>query len=158
MKTIDRFWSKVDRSGGFDSCWVWRGRKLRGYGKFDYDSKTVFAHRFSYEQNFGKAPIGKCVCHSCDNPSCVNPRHLWIGTNQDNVNDKVKKGRSHGAHKGEKHHKAVLTEAQVLEIINSTKSQSVLAAQFGVHQVNISLIKRGVIWKHLQPQQKLLEK
>lgn len=103
-KTIpaeQRFWNKVDRRGR-DDCWEWLGAKLpRGYGIIGVGdsragSATTGAHRFSYELHYGPIPDGYYVMHSCDNPSCVNPHHLSVGTPADNNHDTVRKGRRKG--------------------------------------------------------------
>ena len=88
---MDRFWNKVNKT---DSCWLWIGSKNpKGYGKVKYKRKTIAAHRFSYELHYGPIPIGMYVCHKCDIRNCVNPEHLFLGTAQDNMDDKVNKGR-----------------------------------------------------------------
>ena len=77
----------------FGGCWLWGGGKnKKGYGQFFLNSRRL-AHRVSYELFVGPIPDKLCVLHTCDAPSCVNPNHLWLGTNQDNINDRVKKGR-----------------------------------------------------------------
>jgi HNH endonuclease len=86
-----RFWEKVDRSG---DCWVWTaGTAHFGYGQFHLDGKPEKAHRISWILTYGPIPEGLLVCHHCDNPPCVNPRHLFVGSHRDNALDKVAKGR-----------------------------------------------------------------
>ena len=88
-----RFWKRVDKSS---DCWIWTGFIDKdGYGTFRNDPKSHGgrAHRFSYELVYGKIPEGYEVCHYCDNPSCVNPSHLWLGTRLTNEQDKTRKGR-----------------------------------------------------------------
>ena len=104
----ERFWKKVKKIK--NGCWNWTGgRTSAGYGEFC----KQLAHRFSYKIMNGKIPKGKVIIHICDNPSCVNPKHLMVGTQGDNVRDSSKKHRiSHG--EGRPQHK--LTEIQVLEI------------------------------------------
>lgn len=89
-RDIERFWSKVDKSG---ECWLWTGGKSGGYGYFKVNGSTLRANRLAYEIEHGEIPEGMLVCHSCDTPACVNPAHLWLGTDKDNQADKVAKGR-----------------------------------------------------------------
>lgn len=90
-KAIQQFWSKVDKSG---ECWIWLGSKTQGgYGLFRFSGKRAYAHRFTYELTHGSIPDGLHICHTCDNPSCCNPAHLWAGTPVDNMADRDRKGR-----------------------------------------------------------------
>lgn len=138
-------------------CWNWTaGLVGGGYGKFFVDGKTVLAHRFSWELHVGPIPEGDgyhgiCVCHDCpsgDNPACVNPEHLFLGTNQDNVDDRSKKGR-HVVPKGSAHARAKLTEEQALEIYHSKDLLREIAARYGVGISIVSQIKTKQRWKHI---------
>lgn len=153
-----RFWSKV-RVLSDDMCWIWIGpRTSTGYGQFDFILESgqrrykVKAHRFSYVVSYKKSAHGLEVCHDCptgDNPLCVNPAHLWLGTQLDNITDMVSKNRHiKGATSGH----AKLTELQVLEIYDLHGAgwmQKDIAARFGVHSVTISDIVCGRTWKYL---------
>lgn len=141
-RTIERFEEKVDKSG---NCHIFTGRiQPNGYGQFRKGGKTMYAHRAAYE--LYKGDIGdKYVCHTCDNRSCVNPEHLFLGSFQDNMDDMTTKMR-HAF--GERNPHAKLDEGQVREIRTMTGTQEEIAAKFGVTRSLISLIKSGKIWKH----------
>jgi len=148
----DRFWSKVDRKSDSE-CWHWMGHKSPlGYGRFTYQrGKTQQATRIAWFLWHGEFPPANLqVCHSCDNPPCVNPNHLWLGTGKENMEDMARKGRAHPSGlKGEAHPRARLTEADVLAIYNSPESSRSLAQKYGVTQTAVFWIKSGRNWSHL---------
>jgi hypothetical protein len=88
---MERFWAKVEKQES--GCWVWQGATRSGYGAIKIDGKVKGTHRVSFEMANGPIPEGLLVCYSCDNPPCVNPDHLWLGTYEDNARDGWKKGR-----------------------------------------------------------------
>ena len=106
---MNRFWSKVNKNTE-SGCWEWTaGRDGHGYGKFYLHGKDIGAHRASWEIHNGKIPEaegyhGMCVLHKCDNPLCINPSHLWLGTNLDNMRDRDKKGRAAHMRNNNKQH------------------------------------------------------
>lgn len=130
-------------------CWLWDGNwTCKGYGKFGYKGGNNLAHRASYEIHVKEIPEGLWILHSCDVPCCVNPEHLFLGTQQDNVDDMERKGR--GRHpRGEAHGRAKLTENQVRDIRTDVRSQRFLAELYGVSPLIISLTRRRKIWKHV---------
>ncbi len=136
----DRFWSKVDKSG---DCWEWTGYRLpEGYGRVTVNNKQVLAHRLVIELEGSDIPSGMLVCHHCDNPPCVNPDHLFIGTSLDNTIDMKNKRRS-----GRK-----LTYDQVVEIKAALKRGerlTPLARKYAVNVSSIWLIKDNRNWKHV---------
>lgn len=143
----EKFWRKVNKKSGKE-CWEWTASKFRrGYGQLSHGQKNLKAHRVSYVLHFGNIPDGKLVCHRCDNPSCVNPEHLFLGSQFDNVKDQIAKGRRHDV-RGEKNGMAKLTEKEVNKIRKEYKlgkvSQYFLAAKFGVSQGHISEIINNV--------------
>jgi hypothetical protein len=146
-----RFWSKVDITNLFD-CWNWTNYKNHsGYGVLGINNKTILAHRLSYQFAFGQIKDNLQVLHKCNNPACVNPAHLYLGTNQDNVDYKVKNNRQSRLI-GEKNPKTKLTEIQVhciIELLDDNISQVEIAKQFSVTPTAISDIKRGKNWKHI---------
>lgn len=146
-KTIEeQFWSKVRREGD-NECWPWIGAKnTAGYGNIKFQGKYVNAHRVSFQLHFGQILPGYYVCHSCDNPSCVNPSHLFQGLPWENDADKIQKKRHVF---GERHPKSKLKEEQVKKIFAEVGTQENIAKKYNVSRRLIGLIKNGVIWKHL---------
>jgi hypothetical protein len=155
----ERFWSFVDKDGKqvdyvIGRCWKWLGsiNKHNGYGRFWIDNDTVMAHRYSYELHVGKIPNNLLVLHKCDNPDCTNPEHLFLGTNLDNVRDKISKGRN-ANQSGENNPRAKLKENEVIEIrqLYSTGYylQKELAIMFNTPLSSINQIITGKRWKYL---------
>lgn len=147
----DRFWSKVDKLSE-DGCWEWTGFLMNtGYGGFhSVHGELVLSHRQSWILTNGDIPEGMKVLHRCDNRKCVNPTHLFLGTDSDNVADMVAKNRQA---RGETQGHAKLTTAQVLQIRHYYKcgnSQKVIAQLFDVDKATIGEIVRREIWKHVR--------
>ncbi|MHB0992643.1 MAG: HNH endonuclease signature motif containing protein [Burkholderiales bacterium] len=150
----DRFWKKVIKS---ENCWEWVGNKNnKGYGQLSKGGRlgNALAHRVSYEIHNGKIPGGLFVLHKCDNPGCVRPDHLFLGTNSDNMQDMLKKGRFKSKSlKGEKCKFSKLNESQVMEIKNRLlhgDKARLIARAYGVSDCCISGIKCGKTWKHIE--------
>jgi len=142
---LARFWAKVNKRGP-DDCWEWTACTLKsGYGQFKIGTSNYTATRVSYAIA-NEDPGDLCVCHECDNPKCVNPAHLWLGTFLEDMKDKCTKKRQAC---GETSGSSVLTETQVREILGSKERQQILADRYGVTNCTISCIKRGETWKHL---------
>jgi hypothetical protein len=149
-----RFWKYVDKKGE-NECWNWIGfKKQTGYGQIrgldkNRKSKMLRSHRVSWILTNGEIPDSLCVLHKCDNPSCVNPKHLFLGTIKDNVQDMIKKGRNF-LRTGIRIRRAKLKEHEVIEIINSKKPGSFLSKLYGVSNSTIYLIKGRGSWKGLK--------
>lgn len=150
-----RFWSKVDQSAGPDACWPWTGHKQpKGYGAFSIGRKFIGAHRFSYILAHGSIPDGLYICHHCDNPSCVNPSHLFAGTMSDNSIDMYKKGRRiFIGKKGQEHPRAKLTNQDVVNIREEYVPEKVsvykLAEKYNVSSSAIFAIIKHRSWSHI---------
>jgi len=145
---LDRFWSKVNKT---HTCWLWVASKRNadGYGSFDYNSKTVLAHRMTYEIKKGPIPNGKCVLHKCDTPLCVRPSHMFLGTHLDNSVDKIKKGRSRVLI-GESNGNSKLTYQQAQWIRNQeTINPKAVAERFNVSLWTVYRVTRGKSWRHV---------
>lgn len=145
------FWRQVDKSG---DCWIWSGLCMKaGYGEIWRHSTMLYTHRLSYEFHKGCIPDGLLVLHECDNPPCVNPDHLFLGTYLDNVRDMINKGRQGVVPRGEKARHSKLTTEQVLEIreayASGRNTQVELARIYGIHKRNIWMITSRKVWKHI---------
>ncbi|MBT8428379.1 MAG: HNH endonuclease [Gammaproteobacteria bacterium] len=150
----DRFWDKVDQGPHATGCWVWTAATLPGsrnlpYGIIQDRGSAKRAHRVSYELAHGvDLTLGECVLHRCDNPRCVNPAHLFLGTKRDNAKDRDSKGRQA---KGETSGMAKLSskKAHAVRVLYSAGgwSQAELAELFSVHQCTISSVVRNETWR-----------
>lgn len=151
MNVSERFWSKVERS---DECWEWKGARFpAGYGIFSTShgrsGVSQRAHRAAWQLSYGPIPPGLVVCHRCDNPPCVRPDHLFLGTNATNQRDMTKKGRGRN---GTRNGRALLTETAIPEIRRRRalgESTRAIAADFGVSPGAIWFITTGKHWKHV---------
>lgn len=140
---IKSFWKKVKKTS---SCWNWNASTRSGYGQFKYN-EIKLAHRFSYFIHKGELEKDKIICHTCDNPICVNPDHLYQGTYQDNSKDAVERRRKPV---GENSNLSKLKENQVVEILSSKEGHRSLARKFGVDHQSIYRIRKGRSWKHMK--------
>lgn len=149
--TRERFLCNV-QIGDDHACWLWRGRIVKGgYGGFSGDGQNM-AHRYAYQSMVGPIPAGLFVCHSCDIRNCVNPAHLWVGTNQQNMDDMCRKGRSPHL-PGERNPFAVLTDDTARAVIAAASeavTHSDIAARFGVSRSTVGLLLAGRTWGHLE--------
>lgn len=147
----DRFWEKVVRAGA-DECWTWTASVAgRGYGqiKLPGERRQTYAHRLSYEMHVGPIPSGRSVLHRCDNPRCVNPKHLFLGDAGANARDMKGKGRHLYGERNAQHR---LTEPEVHSVFDLTSeglSQREVAERLGVGQMTVSRILRGERWRHV---------
>ena len=155
IKNPSRFWDNVDKNGPIPPhmphlgpCWLWTAGKADGYGSLRDRNRNRRAHRISYEISFGD-PGEFFVCHHCDNPSCVNPSHLFLGTTQENTADMMKKGR-HAV--GEAMHNTKINESQAREIFalyHSSMSSQKIAEKFGISRSQVDNIGHKVAWRHI---------
>lgn len=151
----ERFFRLVDKSS---NCWIWAGKSInkKGYGQIQIGgagSKRISVHRLSYELHHGEIPSGLVVMHKCDNPSCVNPDHLELGTQSKNIKDAIDRGRkiSTPPHKfGEAHGASKLTEENVIEIRSSLEETKKLALKFGVSKSSIERVRNRKTWSHIK--------
>lgn len=152
----DKFWEKVDKSSGLGpsgNCWEWtrcKTRKECGYGVITHNRKRILVHRFSYEIHKGSIPEGLKACHRCDNSICVNPDHIFLGTQVDNIRDMKNKGRQN---KGIYHAKSKLSDGKVRFIRNlhatKTWNYSQIARMFRISPSQIRNVINKIDWKHV---------
>ena len=169
--TYERVKDKLSLFSNTSECWEWPMSKTKaGYGQLPYrvdnSTKLAYAHRASFEIANGPIPDGMCVCHTCDNPGCFNPDHLFLGSHQQNMEDmaskgRTKKGKSYplgDAHwakgrrrevQGSNNGNSKLEESDVVEILRSSDKNVRLAERFGVSQTIISMIKKRKVWTHV---------
>lgn len=146
QQSISRFWSHVSVVDG--SCWEWTGPKQSfGYGVSYYANRNILAHRRSWMIRHGDIPPGLCVLHKCDNPACVNPDHLFLGSRIENNEDCNSKGRRSV---GEKHVTSKITEMVAIEIKSCIHPPSHYVKEYGITRACVSSIRRNKTWKHLQ--------
>lgn len=149
--------SKLYQPGLPDECWLWRGSKNEaGYGRVpDEHGTMLLAHRAVWSVHHGKKiPNGMVLMHICDTPACVNPAHLKLGSQAENLRDMREKGRGHDGFaiepiRGEAHHCANFTEDDVRAIRASEESSTVIAKRYGVHRTSIIKIRSRKTWKHI---------
>lgn len=147
----ERFWRRVNKT---ETCWLWTGTTSRGgYGMINFGEKIRTAHRVSWEIANGPIPKGDgyhgtCVLHRCDNPPCVNPDHLFLGTVADNNRDREQKDRGNQP-KGKANGWAKLTEDQVLDIRDGGGTTKEAGERHGVAQAHVSKIRLRKVWGHL---------
>lgn len=150
-----RFWAKVQKTA---NCWLWTACRLPPpwdygqMGRSDRAGGLIRAHVASWIIHNGEIPPGLLVLHKCDNPPCVRPDHLFLGTHADNIADMIAKGRYGGPRqlpRGASHHNAKLTEVAVHVIRSSLMSNTWLAERFGVSDDTVRLVKRRKIWTHI---------
>jgi len=154
---VIRFWSKVDFREDHE-CWPWTGTTIAdGRGMFQVGGKSVVAARVCLRVCGEVIPTGKYVLHRCDNPNCINPRHLYIGTAQDNINDAKDRGPARGvrvgAPLGEKHGRSKLTAEGVRDIrrrYSQGETKTVIAKRYDVSLSTISGVLSGRVWSHVQ--------
>ena len=149
----ERFWQKVDKSAGDGACWPWTaGRDNYGYGRIGNGPgrSPAKAHRVAWELTNGPIPAGLGVLHECDNPPCVNPAHLFLGTQQDNSKDAARKGRIRmPGLRGEQHGNAKLTREQAREIFlraRAGEARRRIAADYGISRDNVGIIANRRGW------------
>lgn len=151
----ERFWAKVAKRGE-DECWPWLACKSysgenMGHGRFLFNGRSQCAHRVVWQLTKGAIPVGLFVCHRCDVPECVNPKHLFLDTNAGNTADMVRKGRNRAVF-GSRNGFATLTEQQALEVKRCLAEKvptKEISARFGIAVNTIYAIKHGRTWRHV---------
>lgn len=150
ISTADRFWPRVRKTAG---CWEWTGYLDKGgYGNLVIDNRQEKVHRVSWALHHGAIPDGMIVCHHCDNPACVRPDHLFLGTHQDNMTDKVNKGRAvcmRGSNNGNSKLTADIVRSIRARAAHGTETHESIALSVGVDRATVSSIVRRISWAWL---------
>ncbi len=145
----ERFWSKVSKRSP-EECWLWKGAPIAGYGQINIGGRAGTmhrAHRVSYFLHRGRFDKRLVVCHKCDTPLCVNPDHLFLGTQADNLKDMWRKGRARpGRSAGTNNGSAKINQLIAAEIRAAPGSVRQVAKQFGVGSTTVHEIRSGVRW------------
>lgn len=143
------FWEKVAKAGP-DNCWPWQGHKTsQGYGRLTAEGRNWWAHRLAYESAKGSLPEWSFeaeVQHSCNNPCCCNPRHLWLGTRKDNMKTASEQGTL--SRKGIKNGNFKLVPEQIIAIREDKRPSRAVAKDYGVEKTQILRIRKGIHWSH----------
>ena len=151
----ERLYAKIKKNAR-TGCWEWQGAKTSaGYGLFSVDGSLVYTHRFSYNLHNGRLPDDLHVCHKCDNPSCCNPDHLFLGTDADNLADMRRKNRHSPPPKmtGRRNPSTKISEKDVLQIRKmkkAGKSLKEIAVSFSISKTNVADICKRKIWRHVR--------
>lgn len=140
-------------TAGEGGCWNWTLGKSKGYGAINYMGRVWAAHRVAYELTKGAIPEGMSVCHSCDNPACINPDHLFVGTHKQNMHDMITKGRDkHPPMPGRLNPNSRLTELQVISLLKDYVAgipRKDLCRRYGLRESSLSSYTDGKAWMHL---------
>lgn len=145
----NKFWAKVPSNKDSNECWEWLGTKSSdGYAELKYKRKHIRANRIMWEMVNGQIPNGMIICHRCDNPACVNPHHLFLGTQMDNMHDKIAKGR-HSYGENHKLHKLTIRQVKQIrkQVSERTATMSQIARNMNVSLTTISSIVHEKTWK-----------
>lgn len=157
--TVKRWaiWRAMERTTIGDGCWEFCGSRLPfGHGRIRHEGKDWLVHRLIYQELVGDIPEEMCVCHKCDNPPCIRPSHLFLGTMRDNMHDMIRKNRQrHDSNpKGEKHHNSKLTKEKALLILSRCNEPDFSPTKMGIELAVdactvIDVVKRRT-WRHVQ--------
>lgn len=146
-----RFWSSADLTANKNLCWEWKRKREGRYATFYLKGREYKAPRVAYSIFYGKDPSDLLICHKCDNPNCINPNHLFLGTEKDNSDDKIAKGREVFV-KGESHPMSKLSDEDVVRIkylCSHGASSTVVGKEYGIGMTQVRRIVNGDSWKHL---------
>lgn len=134
-----------------NGCWICTSHKNKFYPNFTREGKRISIFRYIYELEINKVPEGKILRHKCDNIKCINPKHLEIGTQAENMKDKAE--RNHNT-KGSKHHNSKLTEEQITKILKDKRTLKEIAKEFNIAVSTVSKIKNNKLWQHIKRRKK----